>query len=267
MEALSAADVFLFEEFRLDPRGLWRRNEVNALASVEIGSRALEVLRVLLERPGVLFSRDEIMAIAWPRMVVEDNNLNVQISTLRRVLDQHRANGSCIQTVPGRGYRFVTPVTRVEGAAPPEPSSSPGNGFDEAIPRHEQAQAVGASGKKNGPALAMPKARYRLWVGAVATAIGALILTTAVGTWRIPWPWKPPPAPHLSIVVLPFANLGGDPEQQYFADGITEDVTFDLSRIVDMFVISRNTAFAFRNKPINTKQIGRELGGDAYLLS
>ena len=260
MEALSAADVFLFEEFRLDPRGLWRRNEVNALASVEIGSRALEVLRVLLERPGVLFSRDEIMAIAWPRMVVEDNNLNVQISTLRRVLDQHRANGSCIQTVPGRGYRFVTPVTRVEGAAPPEPSSSPGNGFDEAIPRHEQAQAVGASGKKNGPALAMPKARYRLWVGAVATAIGALILTAAVGPWRVPWPWNSPPAPHLSIVVLPFANLGGDPEQQYFADGITEDVTFDLSRIVDMFVISRNTAFTYRNKPINTKQIGRELG-------
>jgi TolB-like protein len=59
---------------------------------------------------------------------------------------------------------------------------------------------------------------------------------------------------------LPFANLSSDPEQQYFADGITEDVTTDLSRIADSFVISRNTAFTYRNKPVDTKQIGRELG-------
>jgi len=67
-------------------------------------------------------------------------------------------------------------------------------------------------------------------------------------------------APRLSIVVLPFANLSNDPEQQYFADGITEDVTTDLSRLAHMLVISRNTAFTYRNKPVDTKQIGRELG-------
>ena len=60
--------------------------------------------------------------------------------------------------------------------------------------------------------------------------------------------------------MLPFANLGNDPEQQYFADGITEDLTTDLSRLANMFVISRNTAFTYRNKPIDTRQIGRELG-------
>jgi adenylate cyclase len=66
-------------------------------------------------------------------------------------------------------------------------------------------------------------------------------------------------APRLSIVVLPFTNLSDDREQQYFADGITEDVTTDLSRIPDMLVISRNTAFTYRNKPVDTKQIGRDL--------
>ena len=66
-------------------------------------------------------------------------------------------------------------------------------------------------------------------------------------------------APRLSIVVLPFANLSNDPEQQYFADGITEDLTTDLSRIAGMLVISRNTAFTYRNKPVDTKLIGREL--------
>jgi TolB-like protein len=70
----------------------------------------------------------------------------------------------------------------------------------------------------------------------------------------------PAGAPRLSIVVLPFADLGNDPDQQYFADGITEDLTTDLSRIAGMFVISRNTAFTYKDKRIDTKQIGRELG-------
>jgi len=183
--ALSTTDIFEFDRFRLDRRGLFRRDGDAALAPVEIGSRALEVLRALLERPGDLVSRDEIMAAAWPGIVVEDNNLTIQIASLRRVLDQDRANGSCIQTVTRRGYRFVGRVTRVE-----------------------------------------PEAR---------------------------------PTPRLSIVVLPFANLGNDPEQQYFADGITEDLTTDLSRIDGAFVISCNTAFTYRNKPVDTKQIGREL--------
>jgi len=72
-------------------------------------------------------------------------------------------------------------------------------------------------------------------------------------------------APRQSIVVLPFANLSSDPDQQYFADGITEDLTTDLSQIADMFVISRNTAFTYKGKSIDAKQIGRELGV-RYLL-
>jgi adenylate cyclase len=67
-------------------------------------------------------------------------------------------------------------------------------------------------------------------------------------------------APRLSIVVLPFADMSGDPEQGYFADGLTEDLTTDLSRIADMLVISRNSAFTYKDKSVNAKQIGRELG-------
>jgi TolB-like protein/class 3 adenylate cyclase/Flp pilus assembly protein TadD len=87
----------------------------------------------------------------------------------------------------------------------------------------------------------------------------------AVADLPVPSVPSPPPiaqpaaAPPLSIVVLPFANLSNDPEQQYFADGITEDLTTDLSRIAGMFVISRNTAVTYRNRPIDTKQVGREL--------
>src|SRR5277367_6274816 len=65
--------------------------------------------------------------------------------------------------------------------------------------------------------------------------------------------------PRLSIVVLPFGNLGGDPEQEYFVDGVTESLTTDLSRIDGSFVIARNTAFSYKGKPYNVKQIGLEL--------
>src|SRR5262249_20681211 len=71
---------------------------------------------------------------------------------------------------------------------------------------------------------------------------------------------SPLAAPRLSIVVLPFTNLSDDREQQYFVDGITEDLTTHLSRLAQLLLVSRNTAFTYRNKPIDTKQIGRELG-------
>ena len=65
-------------------------------------------------------------------------------------------------------------------------------------------------------------------------------------------------APRLSIVVLPFANIGGDPDQEYFVDGVTESLTTDLSRISDAFVIARNTAFTFNGKAVDVKTLGRE---------
>jgi TolB-like protein len=68
------------------------------------------------------------------------------------------------------------------------------------------------------------------------------------------------PPPRLSIVVLPFTDLSEDQTRQYFVDGITEDLTTDLSRLPDLFVIARNTAFAYRDKPVDIKQIGRDLG-------
>jgi adenylate cyclase len=73
---------------------------------------------------------------------------------------------------------------------------------------------------------------------------------------------QPPAAPRLSIVVFPFANLSNDHDQQYFADAITEDLTADLSRITGMLVFARNTAFTYRNRAVDTRQVGREL--DTY---
>src|SRR6202795_3481539 len=102
--------MLLLGAFRFD-----RRNRAlfhyDSGAQIPIGSRALGVLGVLIERAGDLVPKDKIMEAVWPATVVEDANLTVHISTLRRILDAGRLEDSCIQTISGRGYRFVGGVT------------------------------------------------------------------------------------------------------------------------------------------------------------
>jgi TolB-like protein len=198
MDLSGSAGSVLLDGFRLDHRGgcLFRVDQGGVAIPVALGSRAVALLSLLVERRGELVSKESIMSAIWPGRAVEEANLNVQIAKLRHILDRDRKQGSCIQTIAGRGYCFVGAVRR------------PGVDAQSALPARSQNRA----------------------------------------------------RPRLSIVVLPFTNLSDDREQQYFADAITEDLTTDLSRIPGMFVISRNTAFAYRNKPLDTKQIGRELG-------
>jgi adenylate cyclase len=105
--------VVEFDRFRLPRRGsrLLRQNAAGVWEPIGVGSRALELLGVLVGRCGDLVSKDEIMRAVWPGTVVEEHNLTVQISTLRRILDVDRVDGSCIQTVIGHGYRFLPAVT------------------------------------------------------------------------------------------------------------------------------------------------------------
>jgi TolB-like protein len=200
MEAPSSTNIFLFGGFRLDRRGgvLFRRDERGVFAPLAVGSRALEILGVLVERPGGLVSRAEIMAGVWPGTAVEDSNLNVQIAALRRVHDVGRTEGSCIQTIPGRGYRFTAAVTRVAAEA-------------------RDHAAVPISG-------------------------------------------LPPLSDKPSLAVMPFQNMSGDPEQEYFADGMVEEIITALSRIRWLFVIARNSSFTYKGQAIDVKQVGRELG-------
>jgi TolB-like protein len=151
---------------------------------------------------------------------------------------------------PVRAYAL-----RPEGHAAP-----PATGLSARVSRRGQA-IIGAMA---GSALLIICIVWWSWFWPAATSSsGALDTASATRMPTAPSAGpiaQPLVAPRLSIVVLPFANLTNDAEQQYFADGITEDVTTDLSRIADMFVISRNTAFTYRNKQVDAKQIGRELG-------
>jgi TolB-like protein len=203
----ASSDIYLFADFRFDRvgGGLFRRDDYGAFAPVTIGSRALDLLTVLIERRGDVVSKEEIVAAVWPKMAVNEGNLFVQISTLRAILDGEQSGQSCIQTVAGRGYRFITPVTR-------------------------------CAGLRSRPAEIVEPTR----ADSASSCEGA-------------------GPPRLSIVVLPFANLGGDPEQEYFTDGVTDSLTTDLSRIRGAFVIGRSTACTYKGKVADVRQIGREL--------
>ena len=117
---------------------------------------------------------------------------------------------------------------------------------------------IGEQSVKN---IARPIYAYALSGAAVfATPFVAAHIRPAAASTQNPRSSELASAPRLSIVVLPFANLSNDPDQEYFADGITDDLTTDLSRISGNFVIARNTAFTFKGRPTDTRQIGRDLG-------
>lgn len=121
MDLSGSADRVLLEGFRLDRRGgcLFRVDQGGVASPVALGSRAINLLALLVERRGELVAKDTIMEAVWPGRVVEEANLNVQVAKLRHILDRDRKNGSCIQTIAGRGYCFVGAVTRAEPVTPP----------------------------------------------------------------------------------------------------------------------------------------------------
>jgi adenylate cyclase len=265
MDGLESADIFLFEGFRFDRGGggLFRLDGYGIAEPIALGSRALDLLALLVGRRGQLVSKDEIMKAVWPGTAVEEANLTVQVSALRRILDRDREQGSCIQTVAGRGYRFVAPVTPVE--VPTAASISRlGDASGEPIAADRPPEPASAAGRIGGSSpKPTPRPPYRHRRTAIATVAATLCLVAAVlaaVNWRSLSLREESSAPRLSIVVLPFTNLSNDPDQQYFADALTEDLTVDISRIAHMFVISSSTAFKHKGNPIDAKQIGRELG-------
>jgi class 3 adenylate cyclase len=142
------------------------------------------------------------------------------------------------------------------------------------IRRSVRAYAVRVGAAGSAPAVARKARSWALIRPASAAALVAILIAAGWFAWRkfAPQPAPAPPplfaaadeklahAPRLSIVVLPFANLSGDAEQDYFADGLTDDLTTDLSHLPDSFVIGRSTAAAYKGKPVDLKQLGRDLG-------
>ena len=221
--------------FRLDTQDelLLRGSE-----PVALGRRAIALLRALVERPGALVSKDALIEAAWSGQAVEESSLTVQIAALRRVLGEAPGGDCWIETMPRRGYRFIGPViTEVEKgvmAPPPQVDAArdpkAGDG---------QIVLVAATGQPE------------------PTASGAAI---AIAETMPPAAHPPLLSDQPSIAVLPFQNMSGDPEQEYFVDGMVEEIITALSRIRWLFVLARTSSFTYKGQAVDVKQIGQELG-------
>jgi TolB-like protein/DNA-binding winged helix-turn-helix (wHTH) protein/Flp pilus assembly protein TadD len=243
------------------------------------------LLRMFVTRPGRVLSRDTLLdALASRRFEPFDRSVDVLIGRLRRKIEPDPKDPRLIVTVPGEGYRFdgLSKTSQpdqkpsIAVLAPPDDEGRPdrGSGSREPSDQHADPEWPAAetkpapSAQTKSPASipglvpgSNPGAWDRFGFASIAVAIAALLLLAA-GGWYILGARgvKPAQAGHLSIVALPFANLSGDPAQDHFADGVTDNLTTELSRIKGSFVIARNTASTYKGKNIDAKEIGRELG-------
>jgi TolB-like protein/DNA-binding winged helix-turn-helix (wHTH) protein/Flp pilus assembly protein TadD/rhodanese-related sulfurtransferase len=233
MQTLAAPDTIAFGPFVLDlgSRALLARGEKLALSS-----RAFDILVFLVTARDRVVGKDEIMTTVWRGVAVEENNLAVQISALRRVLGEHAEGQTMIATVPGQGYRFVGRVELPE--VPPPPPAI-------ALPVETPALSHAAPAADT----------HRPWL--LMAASGALVL--AVVLLGILYMSRPAPPPRLSLAVLPFRNLGEDSKQDYLADAITDDLTTDLSHLPGSVVIARESSDVYKGRAVPAEQIGRAL--------
>jgi adenylate cyclase len=264
--------VFDRFRFKLPTRELLRVAEDGSEAPIPLGLRAADVLLFFLERPGELVTKSEIMQAVWPDAVVEESNLTVHISAIRRALDSGPDGQSCIQNVPRRGYRFTLGVTT--GGADPEGQDRYGlpDARQDAQVRPEGQPASSASPEALATAPVVTSSAgtvgrlIRNW--RVHAAAAAAVLLVAAGT--IAFVGREPPAllqpvqpvePRLaSIVALPFANASGDPKDEEVAAALTEDVTLSLDQIPGAYVIARSTAQTMAARKLPLSRLGSELG-------
>ncbi len=207
-----------------------------------VHGRGFDLLVFLVERRGRPVGKEEIFAGVWAGSTVSDGNLAVQISNLRKALDDSGPNGGgLIVTVPGRGYMFTGELVK-----PPSPALPP-TSIDSA-----------ESSPPTAPPGPSTESTFRLTNWVVRTAGLAVILIIVLGGAALVWR-STPNAPRLSIAVLPFRSLSADPAQAYLADALTDDLITDLAHIPASTVIARESAEVWRRKPADVRQIAAAL--------
>ena len=239
-ESFSRLDApFAVGDWEVHPRS----NEIRrGTKRVKLEPKVMQVLCFLAARPGAVVSREELEAQAWPGMVVTYDAVTSAIIKLRKALGDEARHPRYIETLSKSGYRLIA---EVHGGVADKPNFSAG--------RAAQTRSSIA---------------FRFLIPFVALVLIAVWLlhpkggdpTVSDGGGTVPEPAHTP-----GIAVLPFVNLRAVPEQDYFADGVTEDLITDLSKLSSLWVVARNSAFAYRGGTEDERAIARELGAD-YVL-
>ncbi len=257
---------------------------------IRVQQQPLKLLEVLLERPGEVVTREELRSRVWPNESFGDFDqaVNIAIAKLRSALGDSAENPRYIETLPKRGYRFIADVSfadadgrirRPESASSDAPGKEPGHQFEAnglAIPAvtepGPQLQGPGlAAPPVTGPGLQLrgagsavpakrrPRPTSRV-IMALAVVLGLAILSVVLFRSR-----GHRPAAIRSLAVLPLENLSGDASQNYFSDGMTDELITDLAQISALRVISRTSVMVYKGARKPLPQIARELNVDAVV--
>jgi len=243
-----------FGVFELDLRsGELRKHGLR----VRLQEQPFRLLEMLLERPGEVVTREELQKRLWPAdtFVDFDHGLNKAINKIREALGDSAESPRFVETVSRRGYRFLAevkdsevPARNPELGAQPRPPAVPPGIPDRPYPPGEVAEI------KN-PSLS------RAW----KISVLLLLLVAAVLVIRKLHSWNRPVAAIRSLAVLPFESLSNDASQDYFADGMTDELISDLGQISALRVISRTSVMSYKHARKPLPEIARELNVDAVV--
>ncbi len=248
--------VYRFGEFTVDAEQKVLLREGKPLA---LTPKVFDTLLILVENSGRIVEKEELMRRLWPDTFVEEANLTFNIQQLRKALGDKARHPSFIETVARRGYRFIAPVSTDEQL----PNIQAGNNVANALSPESSAAAIDyeAIQTHGGASTDPPRPTHRRWLASLGIVV---VLTVALGSWLL-WKRSPPRAPASSekvmLAVLPFQNLMEDAGQDYFSDGMTEEMITQLGNLDPdhLGVIARTSAMHYKNSHEPLDQIGREL--------
>jgi TolB-like protein/DNA-binding winged helix-turn-helix (wHTH) protein len=245
-------------EFELDLQAYELRRAGRALKLERI---PMQVLAFLLEHRNELVTREQIVERVWGKDAFfdTDNSINGAIRKIRQVLRDHPEHPRFIQTITGQGYRFVAPVTSVD--LPSEPTS------DAAQPSTGQTSVAGVTSEisgqvREGDTAPQSRAASSNRSTVYATLLCVVLFGLAVWLFWLHSRAAQPRSGRMMLAVLPFQNLTGDPGQEYFSDGLTEEMITQLGNLDTrrLGVIARTSVMHYKNTQSSLQQIGRELG-------
>ncbi len=250
-------EIYSFGPYSLDPsEGLLRQGTVR----IDLPPRAFDTLLALVQNHGHLLEKDALLRTVWGDITVEESNICQVIYLLRRALHEGEDGRQYIETVPKRGYRFIAEVVEIE------PSEN-GNGNPESnsldIAGYVDTEPPLSTDDRIQPKPVSPNPWLRAALIALMT-VGLAALLQGMG-WKQKLFGEPNGAPIRSLAVLPLQNLSDDQNQEYFADGMTDELITDLAQIRELKVVSKTSIMQYKGTSIPLPKIGHDLGVDAVV--
>ena len=223
---------------------------------IRVQQQPMKLLEILLERPREVVTREELRSRVWPSESLGDFDqaLNIAVGKLRSALGDSAENPRFIETLPKLGYRFIAEVSVVDAYARSKKPES----VAEDLPATEPAHKLQVAGS------AVVPQRWRWTTRRVIVAL-ALVVSLPILAVLLIQPRSRPPRGIHSLAVLPLENLSGDASQNYFADGMTDELITDLAQISALRVISRTSVMVYKGAREPLPQIARELNVDAVV--